>query len=131
MDVYDKAVKYLTEEPGEIGKAWIEGYVFAGEYSHPCSVLFRSGYPSGMTGRCLTNLRQGKCYPRPSTKLQELENLITLDHRIPMNDGDIKPEDLPVFAEWHRRLDKELNREVPIWRGPDMEDAVTEPTTQG
>jgi len=55
---------------------------------------------------CLTMIRRGHKY----AWTDELTKEIRSDERIPDADFDITPEHLPVFAEWQRRLDKEIRQ---------------------
>lgn len=54
---------------------------------------------------CLTMIRNGWQGPTP-----ELTTAIQSDDRLPCSPRQITPAHLPVFAEWQRRLDRELNR---------------------
>lgn len=122
-DAYDYAVAYLTERPTEIAKAWIN------INTHPAGCLFQIAVNchdmsriendpkfNGICG-CLTQIRKDRKTPQylPMFKAQteELTAAIQADARIPEEDYEIKPEHLAVFAEWQRRLDKELNRKPP------------------
>lgn len=111
MDRYDKAIANLTErvnagEADAIQDAW----GFPG--TDPAGCLFES------TGRnprdsedvcgCLTQVRRGD-YDGPTP---ELTALIRADARIPCGSKQITLADLPVFAEWQRKLDTELGR---VW----------------
>lgn len=102
MDKYDKAIAYLTDHPDEIEKAWFDKD-WNGEV-HPHHCLFNRTHPDC---GCLTQIRAGFSWG-PNKKLTaEIES----DERIPKGVEKITVADLPVFAEWQRRLDKELNRE--------------------
>jgi hypothetical protein len=52
---------------------------------------------------CLTQIRSDPNYYGAAT--MDLTNEIAADDRIPCNPYDITPEDLPVFAEWQRKID--------------------------
>lgn len=56
---------------------------------------------------CLTMIHDG---PEYKAQTPELTEAIRADGRIPDDPDEIEPEHLPVFAEWQRRLDRELNR---------------------
>lgn len=115
-DKYDEAIAYLTKHPDAIQDAWQAGDVHeeagclfvavAPEhqlYGH--SVPFTSGGDCG----CLTTIRCGDSrFALAWTK--ELTEAIRADERIPKDPDDITVEHLPIFAEWQRRIDKELNR---------------------
>ena len=118
-DKYDDAVAYLTEHPDKIEDAWNDGGYFendtADEEPHSGAALFRFASKSGTGGIC----RSGLCYgcltmirdsPGIVAETEELTNAIRQDERIPTSWHDITVEHLPTFAEWQRRLDKELGR---------------------
>ena len=103
-DKYDVAIKYLTRRPNEISRAW--NYIT----SHPAGCLFQyaGNEMDDCHVGCLTMIRTAPgsyCAATP-----ELTKAIAADERIPLRSRDTKVEHLPVFAEWQRRLDKELNR---------------------
>lgn len=106
-DKYDKAIEYFNENPDEIVKIWNN------PIGDPNGCLFQ--YVSE-TGRyfsnedkpcgCLVQIRgYGEC---ACTK--ELTDAIYADTRIPRSENCITLANLHVFAEWQRRIDKELNR---------------------
>lgn len=107
MDKYDAAIAYLTAYPSEIARAW------AMVSTHPAGCLFafcgRTGSADDKDeeGRrfcgCLTQVRNGDHAYTPA-----LTAAIRADARIPGNDQQITIESLPVFAEWQRRLDREI-----------------------
>lgn len=91
-DKYDRAVEYLTQYPENISGAWGAGitlFQYCGD---------------GQYFGCLTEVKS-LCFPAETEKLTKA---IRLDNRIPKKGCDIKPEHLHVFAEWQRRLDREL-----------------------
>jgi hypothetical protein len=102
-DKYDEAIAFLTANPGRIYDAWASpaymrgGCLFAWVGVH--------GY-NGTNAGCLTQVHSG--YRVGCT--EELTKAIREDMRIPMGVRDVTADSLPVFAEWQRRLDKELNR---------------------
>lgn len=115
-DAYDKAVAWLTERPGEIYGAWIS------PDTHPAGSLFRfctptggplSGGNCGVNCGCLTTVRSGSVAAD-----SELTRQIRADSRIPCDVEDVIPKNLPVFAEWQRRMDKLWNRPAPVWSEP-------------
>lgn len=110
-DKYDRAIAYLTQHPHEIVKAWGE------PFHHPAGCLF--GYVMQANTResfelarrspcgCLTQVKSGyRC-----AQTYALTKAIRADTRIPKWPQWITVDDLPVFAEWQRKLDKELDRE--------------------
>lgn len=109
MDCYDKAVAYLTQHPEEIYKAWTQ------PRRHPAGCLFsvvnrRRDYDESRCG-CLTQIRQSSDdYEAPTPALTAS---IRADARLPDHPSDITPANLPVFAAWQRKIDKELNRTPP------------------
>ena len=121
-DKYDRAIEVLLEASDfkvEAEEAW------NAPLTHEAGCLFQFASKSGrfeeptvtqcdscgnelMCG-CLTLIRETVCDVADTPELTEA---IRADERIPTSPRDITPEDLPVFAEWQRRLDKELEREV-------------------
>ena len=112
-DKYDEAIAYLTEHPEEIRSAWYSVHDGSTPHMRLAHCLFQHCTPSGNLQSigdcpvgCLTIVRSGSA-PAWTNQLTES---IMLDDRLPDNEIDICVEHLPVFAEWQRRLDKELNR---------------------
>lgn len=106
-DKYDLAIDYLTEHPDEIYDSWNDGIV---TYNNPhpvSSCLFGSTGALYACG-CLTQVKSGR-FPANN---DELTRAIRADERIPEDAHYITINNLPVFAEWQRRLDKELGRIV-------------------
>jgi hypothetical protein len=106
-DKYDRAMKYLTEKPHEIPQAWSQ------PYDHKAGCLFTyvgeevlSASYDGRSCGCLTQVRGGIYHAQTLELTVEIEG----DTRIPDNPNKITVADLPVFAEWQRRIDKELGR---------------------
>ncbi len=94
-DKYDEAIDYLTESPDEILDAWDEAlYHSAGDLFRYCGDGYRCG--------CLTQVKAGQY----EAATPELTTEIRADHRIPSDPESITVLDLPVFAEWQRRMDK-------------------------
>ena len=123
MDKYDIAIQYLTENPDRIADAWADPQV----YEARCLFAFASktrhviGDSSDSVGcltmisvGCLTMIRSGRSShvenSDKDSRLAALESEIRADERIPLSWDAIQLSHLPVFAEWQRRLDKELNR---------------------
>jgi len=108
MDKYDKAIAYLEGCNGsfesEVDRAW------STPFDHPAGCLFsivaKDYYGKHDTG-CLTMIRRTEDF---RAETDELTEAIRTDERIPTSAMDITHESLPVFAEWQRRLDRELNR---------------------
>lgn len=110
-DCYDAAIAYLQDHPGEIHEAW----------NHPCF------HPAGCLFRYVHNRERVKCCAGCLTQIRagggvvaagrdglgdpKLTREIRADERIPKSPHAITLDDLPVFAEWNRRLDQELDRE--------------------
>lgn len=114
-DKYALAIEYLTEHPYEIPHAWI------GHRNHKAGCLFGFATPNG-TGvgydeydaspGCLTMIREARygefIYHAigPSGVDEVLTKMIRDDSRIPDRYcQQITVADLPVFAEWQRKLD--------------------------
>lgn len=110
-DKYDRAVEYLTENPSEIWFSWSAPFIS----ENGC--LFQFATPDGRSRHgeklygCLTTVRASETdHYGGLAYTPELTKAIRADERIPVCGSKIKVEDLPVFAEWQRRIDKELNR---------------------
>lgn len=109
-DRYDHAIDYLMRHPMEIINAWGQpdthraGCLFARAHRKDCYNCHHG---------CLTQIR-GYCgYPLASWNMAATPTLTTViraDQRIPGRVEDIQLHHLPVFAEWQRRLDRELHR---------------------
>lgn len=97
MDIYDKEVKRLSKNPDEIYCAWTYGPGHSPLFDAASSKRYTSVNSCG----CLIQVKMGF---RASSK--RLTEAIRADARIPEDVTEIKPEHLPVFAEWQRKLDK-------------------------
>ncbi len=106
-DKYDHAIDYLNRHPEEIREAWLSPYV------HPGGCLFqfvrRNDCDWTKQYGCLTSIRctRGEVY---CAETPELTVAIAADTRLPTCASDIRLHHLPVFAEWQRRIDRELGR---------------------
>ena len=113
MDKYDKAIKYLTKHPDRIIDAWhVPLADDEGELAQ-AYCLFQYCNKTGRYGTsnigCLTTIRSGNIYGTGPVAFSEiLTQEIRADERIPVSPGRITVKDLPVFAEWQRRLDREI-----------------------
>jgi len=113
QDRYDHAVAYLTAAPHEICEAWSHPGTWAGRVAHPAGCLFR---PAAETHKCdpsvgcLTQIADGHRLAETS----EITTMIRADTRIPLSPESITVDDLPVFAEWQRRLDTYFGRKAPL-----------------
>lgn len=121
-DKYDEAVEYLRQNPAEIQEAWTQ------TWEHKAGCLFRPVAKS--------HAPEGHCWPKRSidaercgclttirgqtgggfgyaivAETDELTQAIIADGRIPKSVDEITVDNLEVFAEWNRRIDKELGRE--------------------
>lgn len=103
-DEYDDAIAYLTANPSDIMNAWHN----PSDVEGGCLFRYTSGERSGTywggtrpACGCLTQVASG-AFPSPNVQLT-LE--IRKDSRIPHMPEDITVDDLPVFAEWQRKLD--------------------------
>lgn len=121
MDKYDDAVAHLTARPGQIEDAWnhpyeheagcLFGYCCRSDEWDPNIVAKALGTDGFVTCGCLTQVRRSKTRSAPYVAgTADLTREIQDDDRIPDAPSHISVEDLPVFAEWQRRLDKELGR---------------------
>ena len=105
MDKYDKAIAYLKENPDAIQDAWGTPDL------HPAGCLFAYAGPTEKDGiGCLTQIRG---YHECRTETEALTLEIKNDTRIPEHFSYITVDNLEVFAEWQRRLDKELPSRQP------------------
>ncbi len=112
-DKYDKAIDYLMRHPNEVKEAW------SCPPEHPAGCLFefacRREVLRGFNNYgCLTMIRR-VAYPSDVwqssvAETPELTEAIQADNRLPMHVDEIQLHHLPVFAEWQRRLDRELGR---------------------
>lgn len=101
MDKYDEQIEELTENPKQIRKQWVAG---KGLFQF-CS---KSGENDFDKCGCLTMIAHGT-YREAET--ENLTKAIRADKaRIPAHSRAITLESLPIFAEWQRRIDKELGR---------------------
>ena len=106
-DKYDEAIEYLNANPDDIRIAW------GAPMFHPAGCLFEYASPSGETDvgvGCLTMIKGNSRFSvyKVDGIHKELTEAIRADDRIPDLSCDITLNDLPVFAEWQRRLDKEI-----------------------
>lgn len=116
MDRYDEEVERLTEHPERIKGSWTAGMpLFAfcapnGKSSsgRPCDRR-KCGCPSMVRSESIF----GSVAWTP-----ELTTAIRADERIPRLANEIRPEHLPVFAEWQRKIDDALDRTPPPLLAP-------------
>jgi len=104
MDIYEREVERLTNNPDDIYDSWSE---FTPLFQRVSMNQSDFTCQHGKYG-CLTQIRRGSHIGRCFT------NEIMADTRIPCNETDIKPEHLPIIAEWQRKIDKELDRNPPV-----------------
>lgn len=115
-DKYDKAVEWLTEHPGVINTTWSwavsDGQDLSPEQEEAHKIaacLFQNcGAEDGefeATG-CLTQVAH---HSWTEAGTPELTEAIRADKdNIPAGGEYIEVKDLPVFAKWRRRIDREL-----------------------
>jgi len=114
MDIYEKAITYLTNHPTRIPEVWDD------PKSHFSGVLFQAVTPSGYSEENLEGLFCGDICEIHSFMAhgwtEVLEEAIAQDHRIPKLFANnnfvpkITVDMLPVFAEWQRKIDAILMR---------------------
>jgi len=113
LDRYDQAISYFSQHPHEIMAAW------KSPHKHVAGCLFQKATKSGFghCRGCLTEVRRWVGMP---AETPELTKAIRADHRIPTNPDDISVDKLDVFAEWQRRIDRELrnNPNIPDVKRP-------------
>jgi hypothetical protein len=115
MDVYSKAIAFLTANPAKIPEIWDD------PKSHWTGVLFQAVTPNGLGQTNEDDIYCGDlCEIRSNHAAGwtlELEEEIKKDIRIPKmyaSNNDIPriaTETLEVFAEWQRKIDQVLNRD--------------------
>jgi hypothetical protein len=114
VDKYDRRIASLLEDDPDddeltarIHADWIRGsslFAFVRGTYADCYTKGCDGNPCG----CMTQIKlEPSKYDAPT---RELKEAILADDRIPNDPMSITRELLPVFAEWQRRIDKELNR---------------------
>lgn len=113
MDAYDLEVERLANATIEqMDDAWAHD-TCGGEKLHSCLFddcgIYRHSADTDMPCGCLTLVRCGSM----DAQTPELTDAIRADERLPLQVDDITREHLPVFAEWQRRIDKELGRTPP------------------
>lgn len=120
VDKYDEAVEFLKKNPELIKAAWSVPSELTDAKISQAHCLFKYATPTGRgqfseDGKpcgCLTQVRLAR-YTRTSNQAAytpELTRAIRCDSRLPTQPDKIKSRHLKVFAEWQRKLDKELNR---------------------
>ncbi len=102
MDKYDEQIARLREKPEDIRKEWGYGGGIFGFATKTRQTVNSDGNTCG----CLTMVRDGFNAETP-----ELTEAIRADGRIPTNACEITIDDLPIFAEWQRKMDAMWGRE--------------------
>jgi len=127
MDKYDRAIELLQQSENfleDVVRAWINAdagdttgclFQYAGEINS------YYGYNGTSTG-CLTMIRKHPATRSAATK--DLTEGIINDARIPKEYTDITPECLPVFADWQRRLDREIRNQPTVQESDPQPDVV-------
>lgn len=112
IDIYDRAVAFLTAHPEQIIEAWDD------PLGHPAGILFQVASPSGnyqmaddRINRCgdICEIVSGQAV----AFTDEMTEIIREDERIPLLEGDtpkITVETLEAFAEWQRVFDMTWDR---------------------
>lgn len=106
-DGYDLQIAYLTAHPEEIEGQWVRGLGLFAYASKGRPFSYDVVYD--MWEGCLTMIRADA--NRGVVGRPDLTAAIRADKRLPKTVDDVTPRDLPAFAYWQRRLDKELDRE--------------------
>ena len=107
MDKYDVQIAELVKLDGEEFTAAVQSDWMNSKGLFEYAIANPKCMGKDGTG-CLTMIRNGGW----RAETEELTEAIRADERLPKTQQDITKEHLPVFAEWQRRLDKELSREV-------------------
>lgn len=109
-DKYDESIAYLKKHPTEIMRAWNMPLVRSGGALFTMTGLTGTFCDSTKRGGsycgCLTQVKAKKC-PAYTPRLTKL---IRADKRIPDSPEKVTVRHLKAFADWQRRLDKELGR---------------------
>ncbi len=95
MDKYDEQIEYLTQNPHVIPQQWAAAigiFKWIGGDSYSGCLTFIRKYNDK---RAFINGKYNA----------EITDAIRADERIPDDSWGLRPEDLPVFAEWHRKID--------------------------
>ena len=106
LDKYDAQIQRIitSENPEEVIRfEWGHGI---GLFDF-CTQDRRAYTPDGRKVGCLTMVRSGLYH----AETPELTAAIRADTRIPSDLRGITVDDLPIFADWQRRLDEELQRD--------------------
>lgn len=112
-DKYDKAIAWLNAQPSfsfAAQHSWNTGTCLPPDQT-PASCLFAPVRKRGSSRHscgCLTQLRSCE-FLTSDLSAATYKELMT-DERIPKSAKDITPDNLEAFAEWQRRVDKELGR---------------------
>lgn len=137
-DRYDVAVRFLAKFPNQIGVAWWSETFRRSKGAGMAHCLFQFATPTGegqtrqdgLQCGCLTQVRQACGRPRNAASrkapqhvafTEQLTRDIADDARIPFDIFEFEAEvaglpyrerveRLNVFAEWQRRLDREIRR---------------------
>ena len=109
-DKYDKAIEFLTECPDQILNAWDYPEIHEAGSLFQYVAMSSSDYISESGGNigCLTMIKKDPGFFVAKTKI--LTEEIIKDERMPDDANKITVDSLSVFAEWQRRIDKELGR---------------------
>lgn len=114
MDIYDKAIDHLKQNPSQIPEVWDD------PKSHFSGVLFQAVTPDGLGQTNEYGEYCGDICEIHSNMAvawtDELTEQILEDYRIPEifashnNIPRITVDSLQLFAEWQRKIDKALSR---------------------
>jgi hypothetical protein len=103
MDIYDKEIERLTtayaQNPRSIYRSW--------EEADPLFKIIGCGQSKGIHSGCPTMIRSNKYYGAFINGIldKELTEAIRSDENIPKRKENVRPEHLPTFAKWQRRID--------------------------
>ena len=111
-DIYDQEIEYLKRNPRQIYSHWNKSGPLFGRACNP-------NHDTLSAIGCLTQIRSEDHY---NAQTPEITTLIREDSRIPYTPSyahkyagicSITLDDLPVFAEWQRKMDIEFQRTIP------------------
>lgn len=111
MDKYDEAIEYLVARPEETGNAWIRGALGVGLFGfctpdgriHPgcgCLTMVKSGPEVAFTSSLTDAIRADN---RIHEEISDLTKAL-----LSTDSPDARRAILQPYAEWQRRMDREI-----------------------
>lgn len=117
MDRYDKAIEILIDTDSyELDKAWDEPQ----EHDAGCLFAYVGSDPfDGRMNGCLTQVKfdgQNAETMQLALDIKACDEIVSVGEMMEMNQEQLRSS-LEVFADWQRRLDKELDRDWSKYDG--------------